>query len=118
MAHKKAGGSSRNGRDSESKRLGVKKFGGEHVIPFVQIVAAGNLVQIRLFGGSWPGQFPVQARPSHGHMLFVVLMLEPLANSVAGTRCLEVAEPRAEPVPARRGGPPRGRSPASNCRPR
>lgn len=33
MAHKKAGGSSRNGRDSESKRLGVKKFGGQHVIP-------------------------------------------------------------------------------------
>ncbi|MEL6297979.1 MAG: 50S ribosomal protein L27 [Pseudomonadota bacterium] len=33
MAHKKAGGSSRNGRDSESKRLGVKKFGGELVIP-------------------------------------------------------------------------------------
>ncbi|GAB4575101.1 MAG: 50S ribosomal protein L27 [Anaerolineae bacterium] len=33
MAHKKGGGSSRNGRDSESKRLGVKKFGGEYVIP-------------------------------------------------------------------------------------
>ncbi len=33
MAHKKAGGSSRNGRDSESKRLGVKKFGGENVVP-------------------------------------------------------------------------------------
>jgi large subunit ribosomal protein L27 len=33
MAHKKAGGSSRNGRDSESKRLGVKRFGGEAVIP-------------------------------------------------------------------------------------
>ncbi|HWJ71103.1 MAG TPA: 50S ribosomal protein L27 [Sphingobium sp.] len=32
MAHKKAGGSSRNGRDSESKRLGVKKFGGQSVI--------------------------------------------------------------------------------------
>jgi large subunit ribosomal protein L27 len=32
MAHKKAGGSSRNGRDSESKRLGVKKFGGQNVI--------------------------------------------------------------------------------------
>ncbi|CAN5319825.1 50S ribosomal protein L27 [soil metagenome] len=32
MAHKKAGGSSRNGRDSESKRLGVKKFGGQYVI--------------------------------------------------------------------------------------
>ena len=37
MAHKKAGGSSRNGRDSESKRLGLKKFGG-------QIVQAGNII--------------------------------------------------------------------------
>ena len=33
MAHKKAGGSSRNGRDSEGRRLGVKKFGGQTVIP-------------------------------------------------------------------------------------
>jgi large subunit ribosomal protein L27 len=33
MAHKKGGGSSRNGRKSEAKRLGVKKFGGEYVIP-------------------------------------------------------------------------------------
>ena len=37
MAHKKAGGSSRNGRDSESKRLGVKRYGG-------QIVKAGNII--------------------------------------------------------------------------
>jgi large subunit ribosomal protein L27 len=37
MAHKKAGGSTRNGRDSESKRLGLKKFGGESVI-------AGNIL--------------------------------------------------------------------------
>ena len=37
MAHKKAGGSTRNGRDSESKRLGVKKFGGEQVL-------AGNII--------------------------------------------------------------------------
>jgi len=37
MAHKKAGGSSRNGRDSEGKRLGVKKFGGERVL-------AGNIL--------------------------------------------------------------------------
>jgi large subunit ribosomal protein L27 len=37
MAHKKAGGSSKNGRDSESKRLGVKKFGGETVL-------AGNII--------------------------------------------------------------------------
>ncbi len=33
MAHKKAGGSSRNGRDSAGRRLGVKKFGGEAVVP-------------------------------------------------------------------------------------
>ena len=33
MAHKKGAGSSKNGRDSHSKRLGVKRFGGEHVIP-------------------------------------------------------------------------------------
>ncbi|MEJ2107347.1 MAG: 50S ribosomal protein L27 [Acidiferrobacteraceae bacterium] len=37
MAHKKAGGSSRNGRDSESKRLGVKRYAGEHVL-------AGNIL--------------------------------------------------------------------------
>ncbi|TDU31232.1 LSU ribosomal protein L27P [Panacagrimonas perspica] len=37
MAHKKAGGSTRNGRDSKSKRLGVKRFGGELVI-------AGNII--------------------------------------------------------------------------
>ncbi len=37
MAHKKAGGSTRNGRDSESKRLGVKRFGGE-------MIAAGNII--------------------------------------------------------------------------
>jgi large subunit ribosomal protein L27 len=37
MAHKKAGGSTRNGRDSESKRLGVKLFGG-------QVVKAGNII--------------------------------------------------------------------------
>ncbi len=37
MAHKKAGGSTRNGRDSESKRLGVKRYGGEQVL-------AGNIL--------------------------------------------------------------------------
>ncbi|MCF6199395.1 MAG: 50S ribosomal protein L27 [Hyphomicrobiaceae bacterium] len=48
MAHKKAGGSSRNGRDSAGKRLGVKKYGGEHVIP-------GNIL-IRQRGTKWhPG---------------------------------------------------------------
>ena len=33
MAHKKGKGSTKNGRDSQSKRLGVKRFGGQHVIP-------------------------------------------------------------------------------------
>lgn len=48
MAHKKAGGSSRNGRDSKGRRLGVKKFGGEAVIP-------GNIL-IRQRGTKWwPG---------------------------------------------------------------
>ena len=49
MAHKKSGGSSSNGRDSESKRLGVKKFGGEKVV-------AGNII-VRQCGTKWhPGR--------------------------------------------------------------
>ena len=48
MAHKKAGGSSRNGRDSNSQRLGVKLFGGERAI-------AGNII-VRQRGTQWhPG---------------------------------------------------------------
>ena len=48
MAHKKAGGSSRNGRDSAGRRLGVKKFGGEAVVP-------GNII-VRQRGTRWyPG---------------------------------------------------------------
>ncbi|MFQ8431765.1 50S ribosomal protein L27 [Amaricoccus sp. W119] len=48
MAHKKAGGSSRNGRDSKGRRLGVKKFGGERVIP-------GNIVVRQRGTKWWPG---------------------------------------------------------------
>ena len=48
MAHKKAGGSSRNGRDSHSQRLGVKRFGGEKVV-------SGNII-VRQRGTQWhPG---------------------------------------------------------------
>jgi large subunit ribosomal protein L27 len=48
MAQKKAGGSTKNGRDSHSKRLGIKKYGGEHVIP-------GNIL-CRQRGTQWhPG---------------------------------------------------------------
>ena len=49
MAHKKAGGSSRNGRDSNAQRLGVKRFGGEAVL-------AGNII-VRQRGTKWhPGK--------------------------------------------------------------
>jgi large subunit ribosomal protein L27 len=49
MAHKKAGGSSRNGRDSQSKRLGVKRFGG-------QIVPAGSIIVRQRGTQVHPGQ--------------------------------------------------------------
>jgi len=49
MAHKKAGGSSRNGRDSAGRRLGVKKFGGEAVIP-------GNIIVRQRGTKWWPGE--------------------------------------------------------------
>ncbi|TVQ13471.1 MAG: 50S ribosomal protein L27 [Balneolaceae bacterium] len=49
MAHKKGGGSTRNGRDSQAKRLGVKKFGG-------QVVKAGNII-VRQRGSKFhPGE--------------------------------------------------------------
>jgi large subunit ribosomal protein L27 len=48
MAHKKSGGSSRNGRDSDGRRLGVKKFGGE-------AVAAGNIIVRQRGTKFWPG---------------------------------------------------------------
>ena len=49
MAHKKAGGSSRNGRDSAGRRLGVKKFGGEAVI-------SGNIIARQRGTKWWPGE--------------------------------------------------------------
>ena len=48
MAHKKSGGSSRNGRDSAGQRLGVKKFGGEPVL-------AGNILVRQRGAKYWPG---------------------------------------------------------------
>ncbi len=49
MAHKKAGGSSRNGRDSAGRKLGVKKFGGEVVFP-------GNILVRQRGNRFWPGK--------------------------------------------------------------
>lgn len=62
MAHKKAGGSTRNGRDSQSKRLGVKCFGSERVV-------AGNII-VRQRGTAYhPG---VNVRLGKDHTLFAV----------------------------------------------
>ena len=70
MAHKKAGGSTRNGRDSESKRLGVKKYGGE-------LVTAGNIL-VRQRGTKFHAGYNVGCGRDHtlfakadGHVRFV-----------------------------------------------
>ena len=63
MAHKKAGGSSRNGRDSDGRRLGVKKFGNERVL-------AGNII-VRQRGTRWhPG---VNVGMGKDHTLFALV---------------------------------------------
>lgn len=63
MAHKKAGGSSRNGRDSEGRRLGVKLFGGQHAVP-------GNIL-VRQRGTKFhPGQNVGMGRD---HTLFALI---------------------------------------------
>lgn len=62
MAHKKAGGSSRNGRDSAGRRLGVKKFGGEAVIP-------GNIIVRQRGTRWWPGEGVGMGRD---HTIFAV----------------------------------------------
>ena len=75
MAHKKAGGSTRNGRDSESKRLGVKRYGG-------QAVLAGNIL-VRQRGTQFhPG---VNVGCGHDHTLFA---------KVNGTVVFEVKGPK------------------------
>lgn len=63
MAHKKAGGSSRNGRDSRGRRLGVKKYGGEAVIP-------GNIILRQRGNTWWPGDNVGQGRD---HTLFATV---------------------------------------------
>lgn len=63
MAHKKAGGSSRNGRDSAGRRLGVKLFGGQDAIP-------GNII-VRQRGTTWfPGEGVGMGRD---HTIFAVV---------------------------------------------
>jgi len=62
MAHKKAGGSSRNGRDSAGKRLGVKKFGGQEVI-------GGNIIIRQRGTKTYPG---VNVGMGKDHTLFAM----------------------------------------------
>ena len=88
MAHKKAGGSSRNGRDSPGQRLGVKKFGGERVVP-------GNII-VRQRGTRWhPGRNVGMGRD---HTLFA-LKTGKVKFKKAGGRTVVSIDPSAEPVP-------------------
>ncbi|WP_312134915.1 50S ribosomal protein L27 [Brevundimonas sp. BH3] len=77
MAHKKSGGSSRNGRDSESKRLGVKKYGGEKVL-------AGNIL-VRQRGTKFhPG---TNVGLGRDHTLFATANGAVQFTTKAGGRC-------------------------------
>jgi large subunit ribosomal protein L27 len=89
MAHKKAGGSSRNGRDSPGQRLGVKKFGGERVVP-------GNII-VRQRGTRWhPGRNVGMGRD---HTLFALTPGQVQFGSGPGGRAyvsVVAGEPAAE----------------------
>jgi large subunit ribosomal protein L27 len=77
MAHKKSGGSSRNGRDSQSKRLGVKKYGGEQVL-------AGNII-VRQRGTTFhPGENIGMGRD---HTLFALAQGAVKFTKKANGRC-------------------------------
>lgn len=91
MAHKKAGGSSRNGRDSDGRRLGVKKFGGEAVI-------GGNIL-IRQRGTKWHAGTNVGMGKDHtlfalceGTVLFKDKGTRAYVNVVPARKMQEAAE--------------------------
>jgi large subunit ribosomal protein L27 len=80
MAHKKAGGSSRNGRDSDGRRLGVKKFGGESVI-------GGNII-VRQRGTKWhPGR---NVGMGKDHTLFALVDGKVLFKTTSGRASVTV----------------------------
>jgi large subunit ribosomal protein L27 len=81
MAHKKAGGSSRNGRDSAGRRLGVKKFGDQRVV-------AGNII-VRQRGTKWhPG---VNVGMGKDHTLFALVEGRVCFGTRAGRAFVSVA---------------------------
>ena len=86
MAHKKAGGSTKNGRESQSKRLGVKKFGGEQVL-------AGNIL-VRQRGTKWhPG---VNVGIGKDHTLFALVQGAVQFQAKANGRTYVSVNPTAE----------------------
>jgi large subunit ribosomal protein L27 len=86
MAHKKAGGSSRNGRDSEGRRLGVKKYGGE-------VVLAGNILA-RQRGTKWHAGQNVGL--GKDHTLFALINGRVEFNTKAKGRIYVSVRPMAE----------------------
>ncbi|HEY4202493.1 MAG TPA: 50S ribosomal protein L27 [Devosiaceae bacterium] len=86
MAHKKAGGSSRNGRDTAGRRLGVKKFGGEAVL-------AGNII-IRQRGTKWhPG---TGVGLGKDHTIFALIEGKVAFRTRANAKVFVSVEPAAE----------------------
>ena len=89
MAHKKAGGSSRNGRDSAGKRLGLKKAGGQHVIP-------GNII-LRQRGTEWhPGR---NVGIGKDHTIYALIEGKVAFATKAGGRVYVSVEPLSGPQP-------------------
>ena len=86
MAHKKAGGSSRNGRDSAGQRLGVKKFGGEIVIP-------GNIIVRQRGTKFYPG---ANVGMGTDHTLFAKVIGKVAFKHKAEGRTCVVVEPLPE----------------------
>ena len=83
MAHKKAGGSSRNGRDTAGRRLGIKKFGGEKVIP-------GNII-VRQRGTKWkPGE---NVGLGKDHTIFALVEGQVKFRTKAGGRTFVSVQP-------------------------
>jgi len=86
MAHKKAGGSSRNGRDSAGRRLGVKKFGGESVL-------AGNIIVRQRGTKVNPGQ---NVGMGKDHTLFALIEGQVAFREKSGGKMFVAVEPVAE----------------------
>ena len=83
MAHKKAGGSSRNGRDTAGRRLGIKKYGGEKVIP-------GNII-VRQRGTKWkPGN---NVGLGKDHTIFALIEGQVKFRTKAGGRTFVSVQP-------------------------